>query len=511
MREDEGDGASMPPSAADAAARERRLEALHRLAQAALPAASAGTARSPASAVTPATRRAARFPRHTLWLGAALVVLCVAVVAGLILRGLPQSQGRKMRAATPPQQVVTIKLKADRLTCFADVAWSHDGTRVAAVGSESFGSCPGTGLVNIYTTATGKLTAQIQEDGDILHAMFSSYPNSPQTAEIAYHHVLWSHDDRQLAVPFAITFPNAPDAATAPGFAGLLLLDIGGGAPARVLLQPTRGYAPYAARWDLSAGSATLASPRITGSGHLYWEVFASLPPAYSYSWDASGALVPAIPFTAQLPQPCGYPVGNPAGDGAVSIWQPGEAALSVSAGDTNGTLVVPGAYTWQTAFASWSPDGRYLLDDTQLVFRTEPIGKTPPSAAGLRALALERAPVALVRDHALQAIYAGMPVDTFDSTAQHIALAWSPDGRYLAALPETDIASDVGGQASHPVTVYDCASGVLMRTLTPPRAPTQSGFVPNALRWSSDGARLLLFDPTTSVLTIWGQGLLPR
>jgi hypothetical protein len=365
--------------------------------------------------------------------------------------------------------------------------------------------------VNVYAAATGKLTAKIQEDGDILHAMYSNYPNSPQSAEIAYRHVLWSRDDRQLAVPFGITFPNAPSADTAPGFAGLLLLDIGGGAPARVLLHPTRGYAPYAVRWDLSAGSATLASPRITGSGHLYWEVFASLPPAYTYTWDASGALVPAIPFTAQLPQPCGYPVGNPAGDGAVSIWQPGEAALSVSSAEGKGTPVFPGAYTWQTWFASWSPDGRYLLDDTQLLFRTEPIGKTAPSAAGLRALALERAPVALVRDHALQAIFAGMPVDTFDSTAQHIALAWSPDGRYLAALPETDIASDVGGQASHPVTVYDCASGAPVRTLTPPPVPPQPSYTPNVLRWSPDGARLLLFDSTTSALVIWQQGLLPR
>jgi hypothetical protein len=503
----------MPPSAADDdAARERRLEALHRLAQAAHPAAPAGTAGSPAPVVTPATRRAARFPRHTLWLGAALVVLCVAVVAGLILRGLPQSQGRKTSTATPPQQIVTIKLKADRLTCFADVAWSHDGTRVAAVGSASFGSCPGTGLVNIYTTATGKLTAQIQEDGDILHAMYSSYPNSPQTAEIDYRHVLWSHDDRQLAVPFAIMFPNAPDAETAPGFDGLLLLDIGGGAPARVLLHPTRGYAPYAARWDLTSGSATLASPRITGSGHLYWEVFASLPPAYAYTWDASGALVPAIPVIAQLPQPCGYPVGNPAGDGAISIWQPGEAALSVSAPDGTGTPVFPGAYTWQTWFASWSPDGRYLLDDTQLLFRTEPIGKTAPSAAGLRALALERAPVAPVRDRALQTVYAGMVADSFDPARQHVALAWRPDGRYVAALPETFFAGQSAGPASHPVTVHDCASGTPVRMLMPPPMPAQPGFGgPSTLRWSPDGARLLFFDPTTSVLTIWGQGLLPQ
>src|SRR5260221_10406836 len=122
MREDEGAGASMPPSAADDDARERRLEALHRLAQAAQPAAPAMTTGGPAPVVTPATRRAARFPRHTLWLGAALVVLCVAVVAGLILRGLPQSQGRTTRTATPPQQIVSIKLKADRLSCPSDVA-----------------------------------------------------------------------------------------------------------------------------------------------------------------------------------------------------------------------------------------------------------------------------------------------------------------------------------------------------------------------------------------------------
>src|SRR5262245_5778478 len=127
MREDEGAGASMPPSAADDDdARARRLEALHRLAQAAHPAAPGGPAGSLAPVVAPATRRATRFPRQTLLLGAALIVLCVAVVAGLIVRGPPQSQGRKTRAATPPQQIVSIELKADRLSCPTDVAWSHD-------------------------------------------------------------------------------------------------------------------------------------------------------------------------------------------------------------------------------------------------------------------------------------------------------------------------------------------------------------------------------------------------
>src|SRR5260370_1304441 len=122
----------------------------------------------------------------------------------------------------------------------------------------------------------------------------------------------------------------------------------------------TTGHAWPPSAQSLSVAGATLASPRITGSGSLYWEAFASLPPAYTYTWDASGALVPAIPFTAQLPQPCGYPVGSPAGDGAVSIWQPGEAALSVSSAEGKGTPGFPGAYTWQTWFASWSPDGRY-------------------------------------------------------------------------------------------------------------------------------------------------------
>jgi len=513
MREDEGTGASMPPSAAhDDDARERRLEALHRLAQAAQPAAPAMTTGGPASVVTPATRRAARFPRQTLWLGAVLVVLCVAVVAGLILRGLPQSQGRRTSTATPPQQIVSIKLKANQLSCPSDVAWSHDGTHVAAVGSTSFGRCPGTGLVNIYAAATGKLTAQIQDDGDILHAMYGSYPGAGSSPLISYRHVLWSRDDRQLAVLFAITFPNAPDAATAPGFAGVMLLDIGGGAPARVLLHPTSGYAPYAARWDLSAGSATLASPQVTGSGHLNYQVFASLPPAYAYTWDASGALVPAIPLSAQLPQPCGYPVGNPAGDGAISIWQPGQAALWVSSPDGKGTPVFPGAYTWHTEFASWSPDGRYLLDDTQLQFRTEPIGKTAPSAAGLSALALERAPVAPVRDRALQAVYAGMTADRFDPATQVVSVAWSPNGRYLAALSDSTVPGAPAGQVAHPVMVYDCASGEPVRTLTPPPAPTQPVFgAPGALRWSPDGSRLLLFNYITYSLAIWGQGLLPR
>jgi len=172
---------------------------------------------------------------------------------------------------------------------------------------------------------------------------------------------------------------------------------------------------------------------------------------------------------------------------------------------------VLPGAYTWQTQFASWSPDGRYLLDDTQVLFRAEPIGKTPPSAAGVSALGLERAPVVPIRDHALRAVYASLSTDTFDPAHQHVTLAWSPDGRYLAALPETFLAGEQAGQVSHPVAVYGCASGAAVRTLTPPTALAQPGFSgPSALRWSPDGARLLLFDPTTSTLVIWNRDALP-
>src|SRR5260370_38098724 len=98
------------------------------------------------------------------------------------------------------------------------------------------------------------------------------------------------------------------------------------------------------------------------------------------------------MPLSAQRPQPCGSPVGNPAGDGAISIWQPGQAALWVSSPDGKGTPVFPGAYTWHTEFAPWPPDGRYLLDDTQLQFRTAPLGNTPPTAAGVKTAALRGA-----------------------------------------------------------------------------------------------------------------------
>ena len=518
MRDDERTGQSLPPAGegnAKAIARQRRLEVLHQLGRAAHPA-RGQTTTAPASGAAPSRARARQPlpPRRALWLDPALAALAVVMVAGLVARGLSlRTSASGLPSAASLPQVLTIHLKPDRLACFADVAWSHDGTRVAVAGSESFGSCPGAGAVNIYNATTGKLLTQIRNDGDILHTIDAAFPGTDHTLLISYRHALWSRDDRQLAVPFGITFPDAPNAETAPGFAGLVLLDIGGGAPPRVLLHPTRGFVPNVARWDLSAGSSTLTSPQITGSGYYNHEDLASLPPAYSYTWDAGGALVPAIPLSAQLPQPCGYPVGDPAFGGAVSIWQPGEAALSIFGIVGNSSMeVLPGAYTWQTYFASWSPDGRYLLDDMQLLFRTEPIGKTPPSAAGLGALGLERAPVVPIRDHALQSVYASLSTDTFDPAHQHVTLAWSPDGRYLAALPETFFAGQSTGQVSHPVAVYGCASGAAVRTLAPPPALAQPGFGgPSALRWSPDGSRLLLFDPTTSTLVIWNRDALPN
>jgi hypothetical protein len=72
---------------------------------------------------------------------------------------------------------------------------------------------------------------------------------------------------------------------------------------------------------------------------------------------------------------------------------------------------------------------------------------------------------------------------------------AWSPDGKRLATLLAVEEVGTTGHAAvTTMVTVYDCASGKVLATLTPSAAngPDMNGLVPDTLMWSPDGSHLL-------------------
>ena len=247
-------------------------------------------------------------------------------------------------------------------------------------------------------------------------------------------------------------------------------------------------------------------------------------PDPRSATWGANGALLtdtPLTPFRVPAAPPLG-PIGSPSGS-TFSIWQPGQAALVLSPLGRY-EIHIPGAYTYSTDFATWSPDGKLLWDSLgnpsylnylRGYLRVEPAGHPLPSAQTLRAFGLTQASLLPVRDAGLQAIYDAMKTtapDNADAGAQTAQLAWRPDGRYVAAQlalfaypPPTDI-------SLRAVSVYDCATGTVAATLTPPQPKREPGISnANMLRWSPDGAHLLLLDRSLQEALVWSGSSLPK
>jgi hypothetical protein len=112
------------------------------------------------------------------------------------------------------------------------------------------------------------------------------------------------------------------------------------------------------------------------------------------------------------------------------------------------------------------------------------------------------------VRDAGLLAVLNVMHSNPPDATGA-IALAWRPDGRYLAERFE-----DTFSGLDLAIGIYDCATGQRLASLSPvanAQDKVGQGFI---ARWSPDGARLLLlnYDDTAheTVIIIWGPGALP-
>ena len=125
------------------------------------------------------------------------------------------------------------------------------------------------------------------------------------------------------------------------------------------------------------------------------------------------------------------------------------------------------------------------------------------------------------IRDPALQGLFVSLTASA--NTGGHLLddIAWSPNGRVLAAIPD-DISNNLtgGGAGSSTVTFYDCATGKTIGTLRPQASSHISapeGFAdPNLisislLRWSADGSHVLVYSDQLGTITVWGPGMLPQ
>jgi hypothetical protein len=175
-----------------------------------------------------------------------------------------------------------------------------------------------------------------------------------------------------------------------------------------------------------------------------------------------------------------------------------------------DGTATYPGVFTFSTDYAAWSPGGGYLMEPLTLLGYTLPALHLPPPAAMRAELHLDHAPLVPVRDAAMQAVYNSLASNANpDVTAAQVA--WRPDGAVMAAQFQLAPGGDNVATASHAVTLYRADTGAVLATLQPPASRAPYLRAPSLLRWSSDGARLLLLDRNLDGAVIWQPAALPK
>lgn len=393
---------------------------------------------------------------------------CVGVLVGavaLVNLGsyLASQPGAAQSLANSEQSAPSLNIpigQEDGLACVTDNAWSPDSQYVAVLGNE--GSCSRVvhepGLLNVYNArSTSKALQHLHLD----YLLLQSLDERPLSRDrhglsIEYMHVLWSPDGRRLAVTFVDT--EQPSL-----FFGLLLMDMKG-QHVQLLLQPRLASSRLDDEWDVARGVPVLLPPP---------------PPALFYRWGTGGHLIPAdaLSSKAMPPAPPPGPVGSPDGGQTFTIWQPGLASpLHLN----NGQIV----FRFNTSFAAWSPDGRYVVEGLGLQSVTEQAGTTAlfPLTSSYQ-----------TGDTPLLSI-SGETVSR--AVSSMMAVAWSPDGHILAAYAP-----------GRPVTLYDAATGRKLLSLSPPPRQVFLQGIVGILRWSPDSSSLLLSGEEWGAIALWRLG----
>jgi len=393
---------------------------------------------------------------------------CVGVLVGavaLVNLGsyLASQPGAAQSLANSEQSAPSLNIpigQEDGLACVTDNAWSPDSQYVAVLGNE--GSCSRVvhepGLLNVYNArSTSKALQHLHLD----YLLLQSLDERPLSRDrhglsIEYMHVLWSPDGRRLAVTFVDT--EQPSL-----FFGLLLMDMKG-QHVQLLLQPRLASSRLDDEWDVARGVPVLLPPP---------------PPALFYRWGTGGHLIPAdaLSSKAMPPAPPPGPVGSPDGGQTFTIWQPGLASPL----HLNNGLVV---FRFNTSFAAWSPDGRYVVEGLGLQSVTEQAGTTAlfPLTSSYQ-----------TGDTPLLSI-SGETVSR--AVSSMMAVAWSPDGHILAAYAP-----------GRPVTLYDAATGRKLLSLSPPPRQVFLQGIVGILRWSPDSSSLLLSGEEWGAIALWRLG----
>ncbi len=479
--------------------------------------------------------------RWRLWLAVTVMVALVAVVlVSILYRATPAPV-----VHTPRPQAVVITPASESIACPVDIAWSPDLSEVAVMGYAT--SCPSidptydtgvidetskiydgtlapspnmTAIVAVYDTAHGSLVRRFSIREMILQALHTQGLIAPAyTAWLAtvaaspdqyigfnFTHVLWSHDRTHLYVTFTCFLPDGPPVTPKAGSRwpghvaqGLVVTDVNG-QHGQVYLHTSEPQAAGAVVWDLASG-------RVVGSMAPALP-FAFQPTTTAFAWNGQGGLQPAsaLPATGA--------VGAPqSGSASFAVWQPGVVGTTVYAPPSERDNLT-GVAVFATNIAALSPNGQYLAASLGLASllipppsTATPAPFTAPGVATLASYGWQSVPRLPARDAGLQraialASQSGFGGANGDALTNLAAVAWRPDGRYIAVSVNTP---------THAVFIFDCTTAKQAAALTPPVMDANTtNAVQNLIEWSPDGRRLAYFDLTSGTLTLWGSSFLP-
>lgn len=432
--------------------------------------------------------------RVRLLSGLGLFALLAIVVLASVLQSWPlnvaalfsaSSHTAPNASAPPVSSISAAKILLPQETgivCLADAIWSPDSRLIAVAGYER--TCLANGLPNgpgtllIYDARSGRLVKHVVMDGQVLAAFHRLFPRDHRAPILDYQEVLWSPDGGRLALPFEIAFTEKTPSGIqiTPAYTGIMLFDADG-THSQVFLQQQNSVFAFN-EWDTLQGRQVQ-----TSAGQSLFQT-GSLPAALH--WGNDGALLPG-----NQPQHSLNPVGNPAGGHTFTLWQPGSVAISPPYSGPGSQQLA--SYLFNTFFSAWSPDGRFLATITIVAYvipRQTPAAQSPPAISSSSLLpSLSARANDQAFQHALDMITGALVPSNL------VLLSWRLDGQALA----------VYNAGTTELDILDCATGaqtasLLLSTSIPPGQLNG----PYLLRWSPDGAHLLMFDPDVGELLTW-------
>jgi len=436
--------------------------------------------------------------RLTMALCLLVLVLMVVFLSLSAVNPLITGLGRNISASNEKQPLpmdirpsVSILPQNDGFACVADTTWSNDMKYLAFVGYQK--SCTllnkqyEPGLVAIYNAFSGRLIGHFKPDSTILSALKTRFAQVHGVPVIYYNHISWSSSQQRLALTFSVFYLFQPAPALISNFYGVLLTDRGG-TPQKVLLQAQKNNVANV-EWDLARDVELDTSVISPGAS----PIARTSPSLLVYIWGENGSLLLAAQQTTHtIPsRTSNDSVGNPDGGKSFSIWQPGWVGLTTQTG--RGKVHLPGAYSWNSYFTAWSPDGRYLVDNVSVMGRFEVTDQPQLTSQALIDLHMENLSLLPVRDIALLHVLKTLTGAPANLSRQLIA--WRPDGRTMAAYDNGTMDLDL----------FDCSTGYQVASLLLPTNASMGlvGFN-TQLQWSPDGTRLFLLDQQIGSLVIW-------